>query len=67
MNALSPDVVAIGGGVTGDLGGFVAAIGAGAFALLAIRRGDRSVLVFLSLVVGFVVVVFVLGELIGHE
>ncbi len=42
-------------------------LGAATAAFAVVRRGDRSVLVFLSLVVGFVVVVFVLGELIGHE
>jgi hypothetical protein len=43
------------------------ALGAATAAFAVVRRGDRSVLVFVSLVVGFVIVVFVLGELIGHD
>lgn len=39
--------------------------GTGAVAI--VRRGERSVLVFLPLVVGILIVIFLLGELVGHD
>jgi hypothetical protein len=50
------------------LGAGLSAVLAGATASVAVvRRGERSVLVFLPLVVGSLVAVFLLGELVGHE
>ena len=36
-------------------------------AVAVVRRGERSVLVFLPLIVGILIAVFLVGELIGHE
>ena len=36
-------------------------------AVAIVRRGERSVLVFLPLVVGIIIAFFLVGELIGHE
>jgi hypothetical protein len=47
---------------------FLSGLLAGATAAVAIvRRGERSVLVLLPLVVGIVIAFFALGELIGHK
>ena len=49
------------------LGAGLSAVLAGATAAVAIvRRGERSVLVFLPLVLGVLVATFLLGELAGH-
>ena len=41
---------------------------AGATAAVAIvRRGERAVLVFLPLIIGIFVAIFLVGELIGHD
>ena len=46
------------------LSGLLAAATA-AFAV--VRRGERSVLVFLPLIVGILIAFFLVGELIGHD
>jgi hypothetical protein len=47
---------------------FLLGLLAGATAAFSVvRRGERSVLVFLPLIVGLVVVFFAVGELIGHD
>ena len=47
---------------------FLLGLLAGATAAFSVvRRGERSLLVFLPLIVGLVVVFFVVGELIGHD
>jgi len=46
----------------------LSAAGAAATAAVAVvRRGERSVLVFLPLVVGILIAFFLVGELIGHD
>jgi flagellar biosynthesis protein FliQ len=47
-------------GLSAVLGGVTAAVA-------VVRRGERSVLVFLPLIVGIFVAIFLLGELVGHE
>jgi len=47
------------GGLSGALGAVTAAI--------AVRRGERSVLVFLPLIVGIFMAFFLVGELVGHD
>ncbi len=44
------------------LGGFVAAISGGVFALIAIRRGDRSVILVLPLIAFLFALTFIVGE-----
>lgn len=47
---------------------FLAGLLAGATAAVAVvRRGERSVLVFLPMLVGIVIAIFLLGELVGHD
>ena len=47
---------------------FLSGLLAAATAAVAIvRRGERSVLVFLPLVVGILIAFFLVGELIGHD
>jgi hypothetical protein len=47
---------------------FLAGLLAAATAAVAVvRRGERSVLVFLPLIVGILIAIFLLGELVGHE
>ncbi len=47
---------------------FLAGVLAAATAAIAVvRRGERSVLVFLPLIVGVLIAFFLVGELIGHE
>jgi len=36
-------------------------------AVAVVQRGERSVLVFLPLIVGVLIAIFLLGELVGHE
>jgi len=42
-------------------------LGAATAAFAVVRRGERSVLVFLPLIVGILIAFFLLGELIGHD
>jgi hypothetical protein len=47
---------------------FLSGLLAGATGAVAVvRRGERSVLVFLPLVVGILIAIFLLGELVGHD
>ena len=47
---------------------FLAGVLAAATAAVAVvRRGERSVLVFLQLIVALLIAFFLVGELIGHE
>jgi len=39
----------------------------GTGAVAVVRRGERSPLVFLPVVVGILIAIFILGELVGHE
>jgi membrane associated rhomboid family serine protease len=47
--------------------GLSGALAGGTAAVAVVRRGERSVLVFLPLVVGILIAIFLLGELIGPE
>lgn len=45
----------------------VAAVTGGAFAVLAVWRGDRSGVLLLPLAAGLIALTFVVGEAIGHD
>ena len=47
--------------------GLSGALAAATAVVAIVRRGERSVLVFLPLVVGILIAIFVLGELIGPD
>ena len=50
------------------LGAGLSAVLAGVTAAVAVvRRGERSALVFLPLIVGIFVAIFLVGELVGHD
>jgi heme/copper-type cytochrome/quinol oxidase subunit 3 len=44
------------------LGGFVAAISGGVYAVMAIRRGDRSAILALPLIAFLLALTFIVGE-----
>ena len=46
---------------------FSGLLAAATAAVAVVRRGERSALVFLPLIVGIVIAIFLLGELVGHE
>ena len=54
----------MGAGLTAVLAGVLAGVAA-AFAI--VRRGERSILVFLPLIVLVFFAIFLVGELVGHE
>jgi membrane associated rhomboid family serine protease len=47
--------------------GLSGALAGGTAAVAIVRRGERSLLVVLPLIVGLVVAFFAVGELIGHD